>query len=242
MKTIMIVGGTDSSGGAGLTRDALVARTFGFDVLPIVTAVTAQSNEKLFSTQVMPADLVVRQIQTALTTTDPAAIKIGMLGNSGIAEAVAHEIRGRSCPLVVDPVLRSSSGGELMSGRFPRRLVSQARLITPNLPESAALAGCALANTDAQIATQAAWFLSQGAEAVLIKGGHATGETSADHLFSGSERHVLATPRFETTLRGTGCALATAIACGLAEGYDLYPACLMAKKFIHGWFREAAAY
>lgn len=234
MKSIMIIGGTDSSGGAGLTRDAFVAHKFGYEVLPIVTAVTAQSNDMVFDTRPMPTELIASQIDAALATTSPAAIKIGMLCNEETADAVSHAIRGQSCPFVLDPVLKSSSGQQLMSGQFPRLLLSQAHLVTPNLLEAAALSGHPLAETDAQIAIQAEWFLSEGAQAVLIKGGHASGETSADHLFAVSEQHILAAPRLETTLaRGTGCALATAIACCLAQGNGLHLACKMAKTFIH---------
>ncbi len=239
MKTIMTIGGSDSSGGAGLTRDAFVSHRLGCEVLPIVTAVTAQSHEKLFEAQVMPAGLVAHQIRAALATTKPAAIKIGMLGKAEIAEAVADAIRALDCPLVLDPVLKSTSGGSLFSGQLPQGLLSQAALVTPNLPEAAALSGRPEAHTDDEIAAQAAWFFAQGTKAVLIKGGHGAGDTSADHLFSASDRHILAAPRLSTSRRGTGCALATAIACHLAEGGDLYRACVMAKEFIQGWLGEA---
>ncbi|WP_209000427.1 bifunctional hydroxymethylpyrimidine kinase/phosphomethylpyrimidine kinase [Labrenzia sp. DG1229] len=160
----MIIGGTDSSGGAGLTRDAFVAQKFGCEVLPIVTAVTAQSNDMVFDTRLMPTELIASQIEAALATTNPSAIKIGMLGNEEIADAVGLAIRRQSCPIVLDPVLNSSSGRQLMSGQFPRTLLSQAHLITPNLLEAAALSGSRLAETDTQIPAQAEWFLSQGAQ------------------------------------------------------------------------------
>lgn len=234
MKPIIVIGGTDSSGGAGLTRDAFVAHTFGFEVIPIVTAVTAQSNDMVFATKLTPVDLIDSQIEAALATANPAAIKIGMLGHEETAEAVAHAIRKQSCPVVLDPVLISSSGRQLMAGQFPKALLSRAHLVTPNLHEAAALSGCPMAKTDAQIATQAEWFLSQGAQAVLIKGGHASGETVDDHLFTASEHRVLSAPRLEAAMmRGTGCALATAIACGLARNDDLPLACSVAKTFVH---------
>ncbi len=240
MKPVMIIGGTDSSGGAGLTRDAFVAQRFGCQVLPIVTAVTAQSNDMVFDTRLMPTELIISQIEAALATTNPAAIKIGMLGNEETADTVSHAIRGQSCPLVLDPVLKSSSGRQLMSGQFPGSLLSRAHLVTPNLLEAAALSGQPLAETDTQIAIQAEWFLSHGAQAVLIKGGHGSGDTSADHLFAVSEQHILTAPRLEaTTMRGTGCALATAIACGLAQGNGLHLACKVAKTFVHDCLRKA---
>ncbi len=243
MKAVMIIGGTDSSGGAGLTRDAFVAHKFGCAVLPIVTAVTAQSSDRVFDTQLMPSGLIASQIKAALATASASAIKIGMLGSEEIAEAVSIAIQGQSCPLVVDPVLKSSSGQQLMSGQFPGTLLSQAHLVTPNLPEAAALSGLPLAETDAQIAAQAEWFLSRRAQAVLIKGGHASGETSTDHLFFTAEQHVLEAPRLEAEMRrGTGCTLATAIACGLAQGNDLHLACNTAKTFISNCLRGAAGF
>lgn len=239
MNPIMIIGGTDSSGGAGLTRDAFAAQKFGFQVLPIVSAVTAQSNDMVYDARLIPPELIASQIKAALATKNPAAIKIGMLGNEETANAVSHAIRGQACPLVLDPVLKSSSGRQLMSGPFPRTLISQAHLVTPNLLEAATLSGLPLAETDAQIATQAEWFLSRGAQAVLIKGGHASGEISADHLFAATERHILSAPRLEAAMmRGTGCALATAIACGLAQGHNLHLACEVAKSFVHSSLRE----
>ncbi|MEM9578167.1 MAG: hydroxymethylpyrimidine/phosphomethylpyrimidine kinase [Pseudomonadota bacterium] len=239
MTPVMVIGGTDSSGGAGLTRDTCVAHDFGCRVLPIVTAVTAQSDDRVFKTQLMPADVIIGQIEAALATVQPDAIKIGMLGSAEIADAVSHAIRGQSCRIVIDPVLKSSSGRQLMSGTFPGSLLAQAHLVTPNLLEAAALSGLPLAQTDAQIVAQAEWFLSRGAQAVLIKGGHASGETCCDHLFQAAKQHVLRAPRLKSAvLRGTGCALATAIACGLARGDDLYLACRTAKSFVQDRLRE----
>ncbi|RLK08049.1 bifunctional hydroxymethylpyrimidine kinase/phosphomethylpyrimidine kinase [Ruegeria conchae] len=240
MKPIMIIGGTDSSGGAGLIRDAWVAQKLGCQVLPIVTAVTAQSDDMVFNTQLISTEMLASQIKAALATTAPAAIKIGMLGNEEIANAVGNAIHRQSCPIVLDPVLKASSGRQLMSGQFPRTLLSQAQLVTPNLLEAAALSGYPVAETDDQIAAQADWFLSQGAQAVLIKGGHASGETSDDHLYTLTEQNILTAPRLEVaTMRGTGCAMATAIACGLIQWNDLILACKRAKSFVHNYLREA---
>ncbi|MEJ2018224.1 MAG: hydroxymethylpyrimidine/phosphomethylpyrimidine kinase [Maritimibacter sp.] len=240
MKKIMIIGGTDSSGGAGLTRDAYTARALGFEVLPIVTAVTAQTNAKLVGLHMVSPDMVAAQIKAALATDRPAAIKIGMLGSEEIAITVANALSDQSCPLVIDPVLKSSSGGQLMDGLLPRQLLSLARLITPNLPEAGALSGQPIASTDAEITTQAESILAQGAQAVLIKGGHGEGDTAADHLFDGGEPHILTSPRLHATMRGTGCTLATAIACHLADKRALPTACRLAKDFVHDRLRDAA--
>lgn len=235
MNPVMIIGGTDSSGGAGLSRDTAIASSLGFEVLPVVTAVTAQSNALVFGAQVMPADFVGRQIEAALATATPAAIKIGMLGNREVAGAVADAIESLDVPVVIDPVIKASSGGRLMAGGFPPKLLSLARLITPNLPEAAALCGQSLARTPMQIAEQAEWFLARGVGAVAIKGGHGQGDASVDHLFDGPQQFRFAAPRLAVEKRGTGCALATAVACNLSSGHELPTAFETAKTFVHGW-------
>lgn len=242
MKKIMIIGGTDSSGGAGLTRDATVAHALGFDVLPVVTAVTAQSTAALIDLQLLSVEFVSAQIHAALATECPVAVKIGMMGSNEIAIAVAMALSELSVPVVIDPVIKSSSGGSLMNGGMPQQLLSLADLVTPNLPEAAVLSDRSCAVSDAEIATQADWFLAQGAKAVLIKGGHAGGETVCDHLFGKSTKHVLKAPRLKANMRGTGCTLATAIACHLADGRGVFDACGLAKNLVHSRIREAAGH
>ena len=235
MKKIMVIGGTDSSGGAGLTRDAFTAQHFGFATLPIVTAVTAQSNKSVHSVQMMTADFIADQITVALASDPPAAIKIGMLGTPEIAETVANAIGAISCPIVIDPVLKSSSGRDLMSGPFPRSLLSKADIITPNLFEAAKMTSQPVAGSLTEIRDQANTLLASGAQSALIKGGHGTGDTSIDYLFRGPDMWTLSAMRLDKNMRGTGCALATALACGLAQGDTLPDACKRAKSLIFDW-------
>ena len=239
MTRIMIIGGTDSSGGAGLSRDTAVAAALGYEVMPIVTAVTAQSDVQFMGAHPVPPEFVAMQIKAALAQGLPAAIKIGMLGSHDVALAVADALAGLHCPVVLDPVMKSTSGGVLMAGGLPQSLLSQTRLITPNLEEAATLSGTPQAKTDAALAAQANWFLAQGAQAVLIKGGHGAGQASVDHLFDGADHHPLQASRLAKGRRGTGCALATAIACQLAGGDDLRSACQAAKMYIHAWIGES---
>lgn len=240
MRKILIIGGTDSSGGAGLTRDADVARALGFEVAPVVTAVTAQSDARVYGVQLMPVDFVKMQIEAALAAHDPVAIKIGMLGTREIAEAVAGALTGSARPVVIDPVLKSSSGGALMAAGVPRQLMSQATLITPNLPEAAALTGQPVARTHDQLAAQARWLMAEGAGAVLIKGGHAEGARATDHLFTEAKRTDLHALRLGAAMRGTGCAMATAIACHCGDGQDLAVACENAKQLVYRLLCERA--
>ncbi|WP_240516867.1 bifunctional hydroxymethylpyrimidine kinase/phosphomethylpyrimidine kinase [Marivivens niveibacter] len=234
----MTIGGTDSSGGAGLTRDAFIAQHFGLGTMPIVTAVTAQSHQLVKSVQMMTANFIVDQITAALASETPAAIKIGMLGTPEIAETVADAIGAASCPIVIDPVLKSTSGRDLMSGPFPPSLLSKADIITPNLFEAAAMTHLPVAMSPPNIRKQAEILQANGAKAVLIKGGHATGVASTDYLFQGTTIQAFSSQRLNKDMRGTGCALATAIACGLAQGNALSHACDRAKSLIFDWISE----
>lgn len=239
MKRILVIAGTDSSGGAGLTRDASTAQSLGLQPLPAVTAVTAQTDGRVVAIETMRPQLITRQIEAALACGPVHAIKIGMLGTAEIAEAVAKAIRDCPAPVVLDPVLKASSGGELSSGTLPENLLRQTDLITPNLPEAAMLTGQPQARSKAQIANQAKQILATGARAVLIKGGHGGGAMSVDHLFAPFGHRAYSAPRHHVGKRGTGCTLATAIACHLALGHDLGDACKSAKDYVQAWLQSA---
>lgn len=239
MTRVLVIAGTDSSGGAGLTRDVSVASALGITVSPVVTAVTAQTHKGLVAAELMPPGLVQSQITAALETARPEAIKIGMLGSSAIAEIVATTLAEQGLPIVLDPVLKSTSGGTLLQGGLPKALLSITTLITPNRPESAALTGLPEAADLAQITHQTRILQNLGARAVLIKGGHATGREATDHLFDGDTHHAMSAPRLDVQQRGTGCSLATAIACHLALGQDLKTACDLGKSHVHDWLARA---
>ncbi|GAA6163089.1 bifunctional hydroxymethylpyrimidine kinase/phosphomethylpyrimidine kinase [Pelagimonas sp. KU-00592-HH] len=239
MTRLLVIAGTDSSGGAGLTRDVSVAAALGVTVAPVVTAVTAQTQKGLVDAELMQPDLVQSQITAALETTRPDAVKIGMLGSSAIAEIVAATLAEQGLPIVLDPVLKSTSGGTLLKGGLPKALLSITTLITPNLPEVAALTGLPEVADLAQITQQARTLQALGARAVLVKGGHAGGHEATDHLFDGDTHHAMSARRLDVQQRGTGCSLATAIACHLALGRDLKTACDLGKRHIHDWLARA---
>ncbi|SLN64140.1 Hydroxymethylpyrimidine/phosphomethylpyrimidine kinase [Aquimixticola soesokkakensis] len=246
MTRLLIIGGTDSSGGAGLTRDAWVAQAHGIAVAPVVSVVTAQTNSRLHAAWPMPADSVGQQIAAALACGPVGAVKIGALGTHDNAAAVHEALAGQGAAVVFDPVLKTSSGGGLLSGPPPWPLLARAALVTPNLQEAAMLAQRPLPQTPAQVVSVAEVILSKGARAVLIKGGHGTGPMSCDMLKTATQQHVFQSPRLRAELRGTGCALATAIACNLAQGRDLKAAIGAAKAFVHaclqaGTYLEAEA-
>ena len=266
---VLVIAATDSSGGAGLTRDVRVLSDFSVDALCVVTAVTAQSDKKVTAVHHVPPDVIRAQIAAALATRQIGAIKIGMLGNRATVEAVVEgltvggsppggslpegslrgglapggSLRGEGpshgIPIVVDPVLVSTSGGVLLDAGGRAALIEAlfplAALVTPNVPEAAALLGEALATDEAGLVQQGLRLLRFGSRAILLKGGHTDGEDAVDLLIS-SDRIVerIAAPRMAGTSRGTGCALASAIAAGLAAGKPLNEACRAAKTYVLG--------
>jgi hydroxymethylpyrimidine/phosphomethylpyrimidine kinase len=243
---VLVIAGTDSSGGAGLARDVATLARFGVEALVAVTAVTAQSDREVTAVELLPPALVRAQIGAALATRRPAAVKIGMLGGEAIVAAVAATIPPRErVPLVLDPVLAATSGGALLdaAGRaaLTALLLPRATLLTPNIPEAAALLGSAPASTVAEIIGQGRALCALGAAAVLMKGGHSGGPLAVDRLVScdGTVRDFTG-PRLPAEHRGTGCALASAIAAGLAAQLPLELACERAKEHVTALLRPPA--
>jgi len=239
VSAVLVIAGTDSSGGAGLARDVRTLARLGAGALCAVTAVTAQSDGEVSAVHLIPPELVRAQMAAALATGRIAAIKIGMLGTGATVRAVSASLPPRAVtPLVLDPVLAASSGGELLdaAGRAAllEALLPRATILTPNIPEAAALLGLPAARSDAELVQQGQALLALGAENVLLKGGHGSGGQAIDLLLThGRAVRSLAAPRRATTRRGTGCALAAAIAAGLAAGLEVVDACARAKRHVN---------
>ena len=238
MSAVLVIAGTDSSGGAGLARDIATLTHFGVAALAAVTAVTAQTDREVAMVELLPPRLVRAQIAAALASATVRAVKTGMLGSRAIVEAVAEELPPRaSVPLVLDPVLAASSGAELLDpeGREALRalLLPRATLLTPNIPEAAALLGTPPATSAAEIVAQGRALCALGPAAVLMKGGHAGGAVATDWLICAeAEVREFSAARSARGRRGTGCALASAIAAGLATGLALDAACARAKEHV----------
>jgi len=238
MTCVLMIGGTDSSGGAGLTRDTAVVARFGCHPKPVVTCVTAQTDSAVQETFAIPASVVAAQIDAAFADTAPCAVKIGMIGSTELAQVIATRLAPHDVPIILDPVLRASSGGVLGSEASFRPLAGLVALITPNLIEAAQLTDRSVAENDDEIAAQARTLQEHGAQAVLIKGGHASGATCTDHLFGPDGHRRLGAPRVARGRRGTGCALASAIAAHLALGHGLEEGCAQAKMFVQTWLTQ----
>jgi hydroxymethylpyrimidine/phosphomethylpyrimidine kinase len=243
VSAVLVIAGADSSGGAGISRDVHTLTRLDVRALCAVTAVTAQSDTRLSAVHVVPAALVRAQIEAAFATCDIGAIKIGMLANAVTVRAVADSVGARAgLPLVLDPVLRASSGGDLLDAAgllvLCELLLPRVTLVTPNIAEAALLSGESLARTQQDLERQGQRLLTLGARAVLLKGGHGAGADATDVLLQPQcAPQRFSTPRYAVTRRGTGCALASAIAAALAAGADVAQACARGKEYMDQWLR-----
>ncbi len=243
MPHVLVVAGSDSSGGAGIVRDIETLAAFGVKASVAITAVTIQTHHGVEHVDAVAPDRVAQQMRAALTANPIAAIKIGMLAASTTIVAVARVLVDHpEIPVVLDPVLVSTSGRALLSPDATdalRDLFGSCTLITPNLPELSALAGSIPTTSTDSVSNQAQTLLRAGAQAVLVKGGHGDGAQSTDILFrTGHADQSFDAPRLAAAMRGTGCMLASAIAARLAFGDTLFTAIAGAKAFVHAKLRE----
>lgn len=232
------IAGSDSGGGAGIQADLKTFSALGVYGASVITALTAQNTKGVFAIHEVPAEFIAAQMDAVFSDFEIAAVKIGMLGNAAAIGIVAGELRRRgACNVVLDTVMASSSGEALLRADAIgalRELIALANLVTPNLPEAAALVGGSLARSEDEMQAQARKLLALGAGAVLIKGGHAEGPESIDLLVEPGACTRLASARVETrNTHGTGCTLASAIAAGLAKGLSLGDAVRVAKIYIN---------
>ncbi|MDE2181966.1 MAG: bifunctional hydroxymethylpyrimidine kinase/phosphomethylpyrimidine kinase [Alphaproteobacteria bacterium] len=235
---LLIIAGSDSSGGAGIQADIKTAEAFGVYAMTAITAVTVQNTRGVSGIQAVAPEIVRRQIVACLDDIGADAIKTGMLANGRIAKIVAETLAKHAggIPLVVDPVMLSTSGSPLLDPKggeaLRRHLLPMATLVTPNLPETRALTGIKSLGR-ARLGEAARRIRQMGAQAVLIKGGHSTRATIDDLLVWEHGEDILAFPRIRTRhTHGTGCTLATAIACGLAQGMALPLAVARAREYL----------
>lgn len=227
----LTVAGTDSSGGAGVVADVRTFAAHGVWAAVAVTAVTAQNAAGVGGIALIEPALVQAQMRSVA---DVRAVKTGMLGTAATVEAVADALP--ACPLVVDPVIVSTSGTPLLDAAgvdaLRRRLLPAAAVVTPNLAEAAALTGGAVGSRR-EMEQAALALLRLGCRAVLVTGGHLDDGTAADCLLGGAGAPVwLEGTRLAGSAHGTGCVLSAAIAAGLALGDVVEDACRHAKDFV----------
>jgi len=234
----LTIAGSDSSGGAGIQADLKTFSALGVYGASAITALTAQNTLGVEAVQAVPPDFIRKQIEVVSRDLVVGAIKIGMLAMSPIIKAVAEGLDAfTGVPVVLDPVMVAASGDSLLDEdaieTLRTVLVPRATLITPNLPEAAKLLGRGQATNEREMTAQARALHRLGADAVLIKGGHAEGEEAVDILIDREGELRLDAPRVKTrNTHGTGCTLSSAIAAELAKGASLRNAVAAAKAYV----------
>lgn len=235
----LTIAGSDSSGGAGIQADLKSFAACGVYGASAITALTAQNTMGVTGIHDVPADFVAAQIDAVFGDLDVKAVKIGMVSRGEVIEAIVAGLE-RWSPLhvVVDPVMVATSGDRLLSPdaveALRTKLFPHATIITPNLPEAAALLDETVAVSEADIVSQGRRLLAMGSPVVLIKGGHGQGPESIDYLIDKNSIVRLAAPRIATrNTHGTGCSLSSAIAAGLAKGETLEAAVRHAKVYVN---------
>lgn len=235
---ILTVAGSDPSGGAGIQADLKTFAARGTYGMAALTALTAQNTRGVIGVQLVPSAFVADQIKAVFADVRVDAIKIGMIGTAEIAEAVADALtQHRDVPIVLDPVMVAKGGASLLARdaveALTRRLLPLATLVTPNLPEAAALLGEPEAANREVMARHAERLLTLGPRAVLVKGGHLSDPDSPDVLVQDGVLTWLEGRRSKTVnTHGTGCTLSSAIAAELGKGLELREAVRVAKDYV----------
>lgn len=236
------IAGSDPSGGAGIQADLKTFSALGCYGTSAITALTVQNTQGVYRSVAVQADIVFEQITAILSDLSPAAVKIGMTANAAVTEAVAEALEKspyRPPFIVVDPVIRSSSGLPLLDHTATQVLLKQliplCQLVTPNLPEAYWL------TKEDTPHTAANKLIDQtGCQAVLIKGGHLDGNP-VDHLYTRSENTPFYGTRVVTNnTHGTGCTLSSAIAAWSARGASLPQAIALAKQYVENALKSGA--
>ncbi|MGK5636965.1 bifunctional hydroxymethylpyrimidine kinase/phosphomethylpyrimidine kinase [Streptomyces sp. URMC 126] len=234
---VLTVAGSDSGGGAGIQADLKTMLALGTHGMSVVTAVTAQNSRGVQGAWPLPAEAVRAQFRSVVDDIGVQAVKTGMLASAELVETVTELLTGVGAPVVVDPVGISKHGDPLLAASaldaLRLKLLPLATVATPNLDETAWLTGVRVASED-DLRRAAEAVLAFGPQWVLIKGGHLPGD-AVDLLTDGTSEHLLRAPRHDNRhTHGTGCTLASAIACGLARGLAVPDAVSAAKEYVTG--------
>jgi hydroxymethylpyrimidine/phosphomethylpyrimidine kinase len=234
----LTIAGSDSSGGAGIQADLKTFAALGVYGASVLTALTAQNTKGVTGIHFVPPAFVTAQIDAVFADLDVGAVKIGMAAQLLTIEAIASALeRWQPKHVVLDPVMVATSGDRLLPAdaveALRTKLVPRAAILTPNLPEAAALLNEPIAAGEAAITDQGRRLLAMGCPAVLIKGGHGEGAESIDYLIDRDRVTALPARRIATqNTHGTGCSLSSAIAAELAKGAEMRTAVRDAKAWV----------
>jgi len=232
---VLIIAGSDSGGGAGIQADLKTVTALDGFAMTALTALTAQNTLGVHAIHEIPEDFITQQIEVVLSDIGADAIKLGMLHRASVIHAVADVLvrLNPGVPIVLDPVMMAKGGHALLEPdamqALTERLIPLATLVTPNVPEAEALSGVNIETVD-DFARAAEKI---GGQAVLVKGGHMPGDVLTDVLWQGGKSQAFSGPKIDSKhTHGTGCTLASSIACGLAQGLDLVAAVERARAYV----------
>jgi len=235
---VLIAAGSDSGGGAGIQADIKAVTALGAYAMTAITALTAQNTQGVEGVVGVEPAFIAQQMHMVLDDIGADAVKTGMLHNVAVIETVAAvlEEKAADIPLVLDPVMYAKGGHPLLEpdsiASLKTRLLPQAAVVTPNVPEAEAIAGVTIETVDDMHAAARA-IIDLGPRAVLLKGGHMEGPKVTDLLVTGDAVEEMTHPRVDTRhTHGTGCTLASAIAAGLAQGMGLVAAVRRARAYV----------
>lgn len=238
MKKVLTIAGSDCSGGAGIQADLKTIMAHKMYGMSVITALTAQNTTGVYGIAETAAEFVANQIDCIFNDIRPEAVKIGMVASSEIIEVIAQKlIEYNAENIVVDPVMVSTSGSDLMENSavsaLREKLIPLADIITPNIPEAEVLSGIKIRTK--QDMEKAAEIISKELKgAVLLKGGHLS-DTADDLFLYNSEKKWFSAMKIDNpNTHGTGCTLSSAIACNLADGKSLCQSAENGKKYITG--------
>ncbi|QRV22742.1 bifunctional hydroxymethylpyrimidine kinase/phosphomethylpyrimidine kinase [Marinomonas foliarum] len=243
---VLTIAGSDSGGGAGIQADIKAMSATGSFACSVITAITSQNTLGVSAIFPIPLDHVASQLDAVFTDLNVAAVKIGMLADVSIIKVVAAKLRQyQPQHVVIDPVMVATSGDLLLKhsaiSALKETLLPLADIVTPNLPEAAALTNRAVPQSEVEMNDMMADLRALGAKAVLLKGGHLeTDENSNDLLITQDGFELLSAKRlFTKNTHGTGCTLSSAIASYLAQGNSLQQSVQLGKQYITGAIAHA---
>lgn len=242
MRAALTIAGSDSSGGAGIQADIKTMSALGVYAESVITALTAQNTTGVQGVAATEPEFILLQMESVFSDIRPDAVKIGMLPTAEAVRAVARGLqRFEAQNVVLDPVMVATSGAALSGASAVEALLEllpQATVVTPNIPEAEVLSGVRIAAKEDMLAAAYA-IQKKGAQAVLVKGGHLTGEADDALLEPDGTVTWLSAERVETkNTHGTGCTLSSAIASYLAKGESLKRAVALAKQYLTQAIKE----
>ena len=240
---VLIIAGSDSSGGAGIQADIKTCAAFGAYTATAITAVTAQNTVGVQQIEYMTPELVREQIRSVISDIGADVVKIGMLGTKEIIEVVAQEIEPLDAFIILDPVAVATSGDALLKddalSALKDTLLPLADLVTPNVLEAELLTGLKIKDVD-DLTPAGDALLKMNVYAALMKGGHLEGKSVVDVLVSEEGANIMSGPRIHSRhTHGTGCTLASAIAANMALGAPLEEAVMSAREFVYQAIKTA---